>query len=324
MVQAKTISGVFSSTFGMPTWATAILLIVLCSPIILGGIPRIARVAGIIAPVMALVYIALAVIIIVLNITDVPHVFALIVTTAFKPVSVGGGIVGGITAAVLNGAKRGLYSNEAGMGSAPNAAATATVAHPVQQGLIQSMGVFVDTILICSATAFICIISGVYEPGVTDASMAEILTQQSIGAQLGSWTNIPVALIIFVFAYSSILGNYTYAEVNLDFITGVGKGSIWLRLLVLVGVAMGAILELTTVINLADISQASMAIINLVALFLMGGWSIAALRDYERQWAQIRQGKTNVLHFAGVSNPDLPRDLPDSVWVEDYGIVPKA
>ncbi len=324
LVQAKTISGVLQSTFNLPTWVTAVGLIAICTPIIFGGIKRIAKAAGVIAPIMAIVYIALAIVIIAINFREIPHVFSLIVTTAFTPLAAGGGLVGGLSAAVLNGAKRGLYSNEAGMGSAPNAAATATVAHPVQQGLIQSMGVFVDTILVCSSTAFICIISGIYEPGVTTSKVAEILTQQSIAAQLGDWTKIPVAIIIFVFAYSSILGNYSYAEVNLDFIRGVGKNNMWLRALAVVAVALGAVLDLSTAVNLADLSQAAMALINLVALFLMGGWAVAALKDYERQWMKIRAGETHILHFRGISNPDLPKDLPESVWVEDYGVVPQA
>ncbi len=324
LVQAKTISGVLQSTFQLPAGLTALGLVLLCAPIIFGGIKRIARAAAIIAPVMALAYVALALLIIILNYRELPRVFALIFSTAFEPLAVGGGLVGGLSAAVLNGAKRGLYSNEAGMGSAPNAAATATVAHPVQQGLIQSMGVFVDTILICSATAFICIISGVYQPGKTAEALAPVLTQQSIAAQLGAWTKIPVALIIFVFAYSSILGNYSYAEVNLDFIRGVGKNNLPLRLLAVFAVGLGAVLDMGFVINLADLSQAAMAIINLVALFLMGGWAVAALRDYERQWAKIRRGESHVLHFRGIKNPDLPKDLPESVWVEDYGVVPRA
>ncbi len=324
LVQAKTIAGVLQSTFHLPTWVTALGLILMCAPIIFGGIKRIAKAAAIIAPIMALTYIFIALIIIVINYREIPRVFSLIFSTAFKPMSVGGGIVGGLSVAILNGAKRGLYSNEAGMGSAPNAAATATVAHPVQQGLIQSMGVFVDTILICSATAFICIISGVYQAGITSDSMAPVLTQQSIAAQLGAWTKIPVALIIFVFAYSSILGNYSYAEVNLDFIRGVGKNNIPLRLLAVFAVGLGAVLEMDLVINLADLSQATMAIINLLAIFLMGGWAVAALKDYERQWMKISRGESHILHFRGIKNPDLPKDLPESVWIEDYGVIPKA
>lgn len=211
------------------------------------------------------------------------------------------------------------------MGSAPNAAATATVAHPVQQGLIQSMGVFVDTMLVCTSTAFICIIGGVYKPGeTTDPDLGATLTQQSITHQLGDWMAIPVALIVFVFAYSTVLGNYTYAEINMDFIVNKTWAKYAVRLLSIVSVALGALLTLTTAINLADIAQASMTIINLIAIVLMGGWAIAALRDYEKQWKAIKRGETNELYFRGVSNPDLPKDLPDSVWVEDRGVVPTA
>lgn len=324
MVQANTIAGVFAKTFSMSGWMVAVMLVILCLPIVLGGIRGVARVTEYLAPIMAAVYILLAIVIVGINIEKFPSVIAMIFTNAFTPMSAGGGLVGGLTAAVLNGAKRGLYSNEAGMGSAPNAAATATVAHPVQQGLIQSMGVFVDTILVCTSTAFICIVGGVYKPGVTTDDMGATLTQQSVVAQLGSWTTIPVAIIIFVFAYSSILGNHTYAEVNMDFIFGAGRGKYVVRGLSVVAVVLGSLMELTTAINLADISQASMAIINLIAIFLMGGWAIACLRDYEKQWKAIKRGETKTLHFRGVSNPDLPKDLPDSVWVEDEGVVPQA
>lgn len=325
LVQANTIAGIFDNTFHINKWAVAAILVAFCAPIILGGIKRVAKAAEYIAPLMAVVYIAIALVIVGMNIELIPGVLKMIFTNAFTPLSAGGGLVGGLTAAVLNGAKRGLYSNEAGMGSAPNTAATATVAHPVQQGLIQSMGVFVDTIMVCSATAFICIVGGVYKVGeTTDSDLGATLTQNSIINQLGSWTAIPVAVIVFVFAYSSVLGNYTYAEVNMDFIFGNGKGKYLIRLLSVVSVALGSVLQLSVAINLADIAQASMALINLVAIFILGGWAIACLRDYERQWAAIKRGETNILHFHGVKNPDLPKDLEDSVWVEEYGTVPKA
>lgn len=322
MVQANTIANVFGSAFSLPTWGTALVLVGLCAPIILGGIRPVARATEIIAPLMALVYVLTAVVIILLNLTEIPTVFAMIFEDAFGFWSAAGGLTGGMSAALMNGVKRGLFSNEAGMGSAPNAAATATISHPAQQGLIQSLGVFVDTIVVCSATAFICIVGGVFQAGVTDSNAAATLTQDSIVNQLGGWATIPVALIVFVFAYSSILGNFTYAEVNMDFIQGIGKSNMVLRVLVVVAVAAGSMWAFTTVWALADIAMGGMALVNLVAIFIMGGWAFSALRDYEGQCADVKSGKAKDYMFSGVSNPDLPRDIPDSVWVEEFGATP--
>ncbi|OKL48060.1 alanine/glycine:cation symporter family protein [Boudabousia marimammalium] len=322
MVQANTIAGVFEASFGVPSWGTALILVALCAPIIMGGIRPVAKATEIIAPLMALIYVLIAIIIIGMNFSLIPAVFGAIFADAFGFWSAAGGLTGGFTAALLNGVKRGLFSNEAGMGSAPNAAATATVSHPVQQGLIQSMGVFVDTVVICSATAFICIVGGVYNVNQTDRDAAQTLTQDSIVNQLGGWTAIPVALIIFVFAYSSILGNYTYAEVNMDFIRGVGKPNYLLRALVVAAVALGSIWAFSTVWALADIAMGLMALVNLVAIFAMGGWAIAALRDYERQLPEVKSGTANDFSFVGVDNPDLPKDMVNAVWDEELGVTP--
>lgn len=326
LVQAQTIAEVFKETFSIPLWLNVIILVLLCLPFAIGGVKAVAKSTEVIAPLMAIAYIAVALVVIGMNIEKFPSVIHLIVVNAFTAESTVGGAVGGFTAAILNGAKRGLFANEAGMGSAPNAAATATVAHPVQQGLIQSMGVFVDTMLVCTSTAFMCIIGGVYKPGVTnDVEMGATLTQQSIMHQIGSWMSIPIALIVFIFAYSTVLGNATYAEINMDFIfRGSRGGKIGVRALSIVGVILGAVITLQTAINMADITQAAMTTINVVSILLMGGWAIAALRDYERQWKAIKAGKTHDLYFRGIENPDLPKELPNSVWVEDHGVIPQG
>ncbi|MGY0406579.1 alanine:cation symporter family protein, partial [Pseudoalteromonas sp. SYSU M81241] len=142
MIQANTIAATFEETWNIAPWMTAVFLVIVCSPLVLGGIRPVARAAEMIAPAMALLYMLIALTIVVLNITQVPNMFALIVGSALGIGPAAGGVAGGVTAAMLNGVKRGLFSNEAGMGSVPNAAATATVAHPIQQGLIQSFGVF--------------------------------------------------------------------------------------------------------------------------------------------------------------------------------------
>lgn len=309
MVQANTITESFSSTFTVDPGWIAVFLVVLSAPILFGGVRRIARVAEYLLPVMALAYVLLAAVIVAMNIGEVPTVFSQIVTSAFGLNEAIGGTAGGILAAVLNGVKRGLFSNEAGMGSAPNAAATATVSHPAKQGLIQSLGVFFDTIIICSATAFIILVSGVYQisdPGEVEGA---VLTQDSVAAQLGTWTSIPMALLIFAFAFSSILGNYSYAEVNLHFLGVDGKLLNVLRTMVLAAIGFGSLTALTTVWALADVAMAGMATVNLVAIALLGKWAFGALADFE---AMRKDGRDD--RFVGRDNSHLPGDLPGDIW----------
>jgi hypothetical protein len=196
-----------------------------------------------------------------------------------------GGFTGGIAAAMLNGVKRGLFSNEAGMGSAPNVAATATVTHPVKQGLIQSLGVFVDTMIICTATALIVLVSGpeIYDPHAPAKMAGASLTASAVAASLGPWTTWLMTVLVFVFAFSSVLGNYVYAEINLFFL-GAGQRAINIfRVLVLGAIALGAVAKLSTVWDVADISMGLMAIVNLIAIVLLGKWAFALLRNYHLQ-----------------------------------------
>lgn len=309
MVQANTITESFSSTLDIDAGWIAVFLVVLAAPILFGGVRRIARVAEWLLPLMALIYVLLAAVIVLMNFTELPTVFGQIVRSAFGLEEAVGGTTGGILAAMLNGVKRGLFSNEAGMGSAPNAAATATVSHPAKQGLIQSLGVFFDTIIICSATAFIILVSGVYQ--VTDPTGVEgaVLTQESISAQLGSWTAVPLTLLIFVFAFSSILGNYSYAEINLNFLGVEGKLLNVLRTIVLAAIGFGSLTALSTVWALADVAMAGMATVNLVAIALLGKWAFGALADFE---AMRREGRDD--RFVGTGNSYLPGDLPGDIW----------
>ncbi len=311
MVQANTIAVTLDSGHGVPSWVSALLLVALTAPVVFGGIRAVARVTELVAPLMAVVYIGLAVVVIVLNIGQLPDVVGMIVRGAFGLDEALAGTGGGLLAALLNGTRRGLFSNEAGMGSAPNAAATATVRHPAQQGLIQSLGVFVDTVLVCSATAFIVLLAApsVYTPGVTGESEGAALTQAAAADTLGSWVTLPMTVLIFVFAFSSILGNFAYAEVNVDFLTRRRWAPVALRTLVTLAVLVGALAELGTVWTVADIAMGLMAIVNLVAVLLLGKWALAALRDYE----QVR-GTTHGA-FLGRGNPLLPGDLPGDVWV---------
>lgn len=310
MAQANTIAGTFESNFGIPVWATALGLVIISAPIVFGGIKRVAKVAEILAPAMALVYIALAIVIIVINYDQIIPVFKLIIASAFNLQSGVAGTAGGIVAAMLNGARRGLFSNEAGMGSAPNAASTAQVTHPAKQGFIQSIGVFVDTMLVCSATAFIVLNAApnVFTPGTEPSEKGASLTIAAAQSQLGDWVGTLLVVLIFVFAFSSIIGNYTYAQVNFDFLTG-GKpwGEYALRTAVLASIAIGSLASLEAVWNFADITMGGMALINLVAILLLGKWALGALKDY-----RVNPQRP----FVATNNPNMPGELPTDVWVE--------
>ena len=318
MVQANTISETLSTSHGVPSWVTALVLFAITAPILFGGIRRVARITEWLAPLMALAYVILAVVIIVTNLSEVPAAIGMIFRGAFGLDEALAGTAGGMLAALLNGARRGLFSNEAGMGSAPNAAATSTVKHPVQQGYLQSLGVFVDTMLVCTATATIILLSSpeVYTPGVTADAAGAALTQTAVADSLGAWTTIPMTIIIFVLAYSSVLGNYTYAEVNTDFLSGTRTSTIVLRCLVIASVIIGALAKLGLVWSIADVAMGLMATTNLIALFLVGKWAIGALKDYERS---IRAGDDNP-GFLGKGNPLLPGDVPGDVWTQPDGV----
>ena len=226
-VQSNTICAAWEGAFGIDhAWIGAILT-VLTLIVIFGGIQRIARVSSIVVPVMALGYIALALGIVLFNITRLPAVIETILSNAFGWEQAIGGSVG---AALMQGIKRGLFSNEAGMGSAPNVAATAHVSHPVKQGLIQALGVFTDTLIICTCTAFIILFSGAPLDGSINGVQ---LTQQALSNEVGSIGSTFVALAILLFAFSSIIGNYYYGEANIRFITS--KRSVLFIYRILVG-----------------------------------------------------------------------------------------
>lgn len=205
-VQANSISLAMKVAFGIPDWVSGLALVALSGLIIFGGIRGIARFAELVVPFMALAYILLALVIVAMNITELPHVFMLIIKSAFGIEQAGSGALGyAISQAMINGIKRGLFSNEAGMGSAPNAAATATPypPHPASQGYVQMLGVFMDTIVICSCTAAIILMSGQFEPGSGVTGVE--LTQRALSSQIGSGGNIFIAAAIFFFAFTSIV-----------------------------------------------------------------------------------------------------------------------
>lgn len=310
MVQANAIADVLNASHSVEVHYTTIGLVLLAAPILFGGVRRVAKVAEVVLPLMALAYVLLALVIIALNIGNLPHAFAQIIGGAFGLQQMAGGFAGGIAAAMLNGVKRGLFSNEAGMGSAPNVAATATVSHPVKQGLIQSLGVFVDTMIICTATALIILVSGpgIYDPHTPTKMAGASLTASAVAANLGSWTTWLMTVLVFVFAFSSVLGNYVYAEINLFFLGANPQQINIFRGLVLIAIGIGALARLDAVWGLADISMGLMAIVNLVAIVLLGKWAFAVLRNYHLQ-AEAGEDPVFIAQEAR-----LPGHLDGDIW----------
>ena len=298
-VQSNTICAAFQQAFNFDPVIVGVALTVLTFLIIFGGIQRIAKVSSIIVPIMAVGYILLALFIVAVNFRQIPQVIELIVSSAFGWNQAFGGMVG---AALMNGIKRGLFSNEAGEGSAPNVAATADVSHPVKQGLIQTLGVFTDTLVICTCTAFIILFSGVAFS--SDANGIQ-LTQTALASQIGESGNIFVAVAILFFAFSSIIGNYYYGEANVRYLTDNKVVMIVFRLLVCGMVMFGALASLDLAWSLADLCMACMTACNLVAITLLSKYVVRLLKDYK---AQKKQGVKDPV-FKKESMPDIQSDL---------------
>lgn len=276
-VQSNTIAASVGDVFSIQPYVIGILLVLLTATIIFGGVHRIVKVTQVIVPVMAIFYLIVAMYVVVTNFTEIPAVFSLIFTEAFGLREAAGGTLG---AAIMQGVRRGLFSNEAGMGSVPNAAATASISHPAKQGLVQSLGVFFDTIIICSATAFIIILAGLYKTGENDGI---VLTQNSLAEHVGSWAPYFIAIAIIFFAFSSIIGNYYYGETNIEFIHAHKGWMTGYRMLVLVMVMFGSIAHVQLVWNLADLFMGLMAILNIAVILLLGKTAFQVLNDYTKQ-----------------------------------------
>ena len=298
-VQSNTICAAFEKAFQVDHTLMGIILTVLSLTIFFGGIQRIAKVSSIIVPIMALGYIVLVVIIIGMNIQLLPQVLETIIGHAFGWKQAMGG---GIGIAVMQGIKRGLFSNEAGMGSAPNVAATADVTHPVKQGLIQALGVFTDTLIICTCTAFIILFSGVPLTGETNGVQ---LTQMALSNEIGNFGSIYVAIAILFFAYSSIIGNYYYGEANVRYITNNKTVMIVFRILSGGMVMFGALASLDLAWSMADICMGLMTICNLIAITLLGKYAFRLLDDY------IGQKRKGIKHpiFTKDKMKDIEADI---------------
>ena len=280
--------------------ACGIVLAVMTAFVIFGGAQRISIITSIVVPVMALAYMGIALWTTLANITEVPAVLSLVVSSAFDAQSIVGGFAGSV---VMLGIKRGLYSNEAGMGSAPNAAATASVSHPVKQGLVQSLSVYIDTLVICTCSAMLVLVYYVQDPAAATALNGMPLVQMAVNNSVGEWGIHVITFAIFAFAFSSLIGNYFYAEGNLRFIKDDSPALLAVfRLVCVVVVFFGAVNSFDLAWNLADIFMGLMAVVNLVAILLLGKWAIRVLEDYS---AQRRAGKDPV--FVADAVAGLPR-----------------
>lgn len=299
-VQANTISEAFGNTFSLPPIVTAVSLSILTLLIIWGGIQSIARFSEIIVPIMAIAYLILAVTIVGFHIGQLPNVIKLIISNAFGFDQALGGTFG---MAVVMGTKRGLFSNEAGEGSAPNVAATASVSHPVKQGLIQALGVLTDTLLVCSCTAFIILISGAYLGDADGIVLTQIAVDLGLGRNgIGS---LFISIAIFFFAFSSIVANYYYGETNLRFIRNSERLIAIYRFIVGAMVFIGSVATLDFVWSFADITMALMTLCNLAAIVLLGKYAIRCLTDY---CIQRKQGKDPVYTSSVI--PEIAEETP--------------
>ncbi|WP_167052316.1 alanine/glycine:cation symporter family protein [Salinibacterium sp. ZJ77] len=309
-LQANTISATLQGSLGVGSgwvpWVVGGVLVILTGLVIFGGLRRIASVAQTTVPAMALLYLLMGLVIVALNIERLPEVFAAIYIEAFGFGQFTGGLIGVM---IMQGVKRGMFSNEAGLGSAPNAGAAAAVTHPVKQGLVQTLGVYFDTFLVCSITAFIILVA---IPDPVGAEKGVALTQAALVSNLGEWSNILLSLIIFLLAFTSIIGNYYYGESNIEFITDKPSVLLGFRVLVLVALFGGALASADIIWNTADAIMGIMALVNLVAITLLSGTAFRLLRDYSRQKGEGR-------------DPVFTRDLlPDlsgiQVWEDERSV----
>lgn len=306
-VQANSIVAATEKAWGWDKYLVGVGLVILTAPIIFGGIKRVSRVAEAVVPIMAALYLLMALFIMLTNISAIPAVFELIFSKAFQFDAAAGGLLGGlISQAMMLGIKRGLFSNEAGMGSAPNAAAAADVKHPVSQGMIQMLGVFVDTFIVCSCTAFILLLSDVH---TTTELTGVQLTQEAIVSHVGAWGTHFLAVLLFMFAFSSIIGNYAYAESNVQFIKSNRTVLALFRMAVLAMVYFGSVNSVPLVWDMADVSMGFMALINLIAIIFLSPYVFMLLKDYQ---TKLKMGKEPVFKLS--EHPGLKRKIKSDIW----------
>jgi len=303
--QGNTVAGAVHDSFGIGQIWTGIAIALVTGVVIYGGIKRIATVAEFVVPIMAIGYIVLALVIILISIGDLPGVLASIFNNAFGFEEAVGG---GMGAAVAQGLRRGLFSNEAGLGSAPNVAAVAYVKHPVSQGIVQALSVFIDTILICSCTAFVILLGDVYVPGALDVN-GVALTQQSLSSHVGVWAQYVLTVAIILFAFSSIIYNYYLGENALTLFTDSAASKHVLRILIVILVFLGASAPgATAVFFFSDPMMGILAMVNLLALIMLFPTGLRILNDYRQQ---LKEGK-EYPEFDPEKFSDL--DIDPSAW----------
>lgn len=309
--QGNTVAGAALDSLGIERIWTASFLTIVAGIVGFGGIRRIAKAADVVVPIMALGYIGMALLVVVLNISEVPGVISSIVQNAFGFQEAVGG---GMGVAVAQGMRRGLFSNEAGLGSAPNVAATATVRHPVNQGITQSLSVFLDTIVICSCTAFVILLSDVYVPGAEGID-GIVLTQQALVSHLGSWTQYFLTFAILLFTFSSVLYSFYMGENAMSNLTSNRFAIPTLRIAILCviftgGIAPGA----TAVFFFSDPLMGVLAVVNLLALVMLFPTATRVLADYR---SQLKRGIEHPV-FDPSNFKDLDIDL--TAWESEPSI----
>lgn len=303
--QGNTVAGAMLDSLSIPRIYSAVALAAITGIVVFGGIHRIAKVADVIVPVMAIAYIAMALLIILINIVHLPGVIWDIVANAlgFREA-----VAGGVGAAISQGLRRGLFSNEAGLGSAPNVAATAYVKHPVSQGITQSFSVFIDTMLICSCTAFIILLGDVYRPGATGVD-GVVLTQQSLVSHVGSWAQYYLSIAILLFSFSSIIYNYYLGENALSFLTDNPMAIQVLRVAIMGIVFLGAVAPgATAVFSFSDPMMGILAVVNLLAMMMLFPIALRVIHDFGQQ---LKQGVQKPV-FDPKKFPDL--DIDHTAW----------
>ena len=304
-VQANTIVHAFDGAFNVNPVIISLVLAGVTGVIIFGGLKRIVTITQVIFPAMAGIYLVAAFIIVGMHIGELPAVFGHIFAQAFGFEQAASG---GFAFMVMQGIKRGLFSNEAGMGSTPNAGATAEVSHPVKQGYIQTLGVFVDTLIISTATAFVILATNVHVEG-SDVNGIQ-LTQLAVSSSFGDWGGVFVAFIVLLFSFSSIIGNYYYGESNIEYMSGSKLALNIFRVLVIFMVVVGGVAKLQNIWNLADVFMGLMALMNIIALILLRKVAFRLYEDYRKQ---LREGKDPVFHKSKI--PEL-KDV--ECWGEDH------
>lgn len=300
-LQSHAVTHSLNDAFKISPGYAGIGLAVLLGLVFIGGIKRIAAVADLLVPIKTLVYIAVTLYVIGVQFEHVPQMLMTIVKSAFGLDEVFGGLIG---SAIVMGVKRGVFANEAGLGSAPNVAAVADVQHPVAQGVVQAFSVFLDTFVICTCTALLILLSGFYTPGFEGDGIA--LTQNSLAAVVGDWGKLFISVALALFVFTSILYNYYLGENSLRFLLGENrKALIGYRALVLALILWGAVEDLGTVFAFADITMTLLAFVNLIALAMLFKVGLRILQDYDAQ----RKAGIDTPVFDSSQFPDLDLDL---------------